>query len=135
MLHVQFVNHDPTKNDLEEYKPTEIVYFLQYTGNEEALDALASLVEKADYSEFYEAHRPASMAVFTMDSTVRFTEDEITKLRRMPIGTMDGRGNLFTVVGGRCEYEFSQAAEERAEELLHDLLWENGRIYFTPTDP
>ena len=83
------------------------VFYLQWTGNEDALTRLEESVENAMYDDMY-----GDYSSFSMDTSVKLTEDAVTQMCRLKFGTYS---RMFTKCTGVFKYPFD--GQISAEEL------------------
>jgi hypothetical protein len=82
------------------------VFYLQWTGNEDALTRLEESVENA-YDDM-----DGDYSSFSMDTSVKLTEDAVTQMCRLKLGTYS---SMFTKCTGVFKYPFD--GQISAEEL------------------
>ena len=97
---------------LQEYNQKEhetFIFFLQYTGNEEAINNLSYFIKNADTDDLY-----GDYSKFQIDNTTLLSQSTVDELNNVNIGTF---GPLFTVCKGRVIFNKREFDNLNSSEL------------------
>ena len=115
MEYITFIENNHKENEM-------FVFYLQYTGNEEALHRLNTIVSQADFSDMY-----GDYSTFMMDITTRISEDAVNQHIKLNYGCY---APMFQKVNGifTLPYQFDEDTPMRLYAEILDNYFFGNRI-------
>jgi hypothetical protein len=100
MEYITFIEHNHKENEM-------FVFYLQYTGNEEALEKFTQFVKKAEYD------MDGDYSDFQINLDVKFSQDAVDQHCKLDYGSYS---HMFQKVNGKFECPFEGVEDDSDDE-------------------